>query len=397
VNRPPLEVADIIRAVGRSFIEKNRSWLTGLHRKVLSAIERCRTAALGGHKDQCSRCGYQAISYNSCRNRHCPKCQTNARDKWLAARQRELLAVPYVHVVFTLPHELAPLALYNKKLLYDLLFRTSAATLLEIAADPKHLGAEIGFLSVLHTWGSNLLHHPHVHCVVPAGGLSPDHERWVRPRYPFFLPVKVLSRVFRGKFVSGLKQMFQKGDLCLPGALQPLAQRKAFHSFLRTLFRHDWVVYAKRPFGGPEHVLHYLARYTHRVAISNHRLVSFAEGKVTFRWKDYAHRNKSRLMTLAAEEFLRRFLLHVLPRGFVRIRFFGLLANRRRSALLPLCRRLIADNSGSLAASSPTIQESSSSGSTCPICGGSMIVVERLTAQQLLTEFTRQVALADTS
>jgi hypothetical protein len=333
----------------------------------------------------------------TCGNRHCPKCQTNARDKWLAARQRELLAVPYVHVVFTLPHELAPLALYNKKLLYDLLFRTSAATLLEIAADPKHLGAEIGFLSVLHTWGSNLLHHPHVHCVVPAGGLSPDHERWVRPRYPFFLPVKVLSRVFRGKFVSGLKQMFQKGDLCLPGALQPLAQRKAFHSFLRTLFRHDWVVYAKRPFGGPEHVLHYLARYTHRVAISNHRLVSFAEGKVTFRWKDYAHRNKSRLMTLAAEEFLRRFLLHVLPRGFVRIRFFGLLANRRRSALLPLCRRLIADNSGSLAASSPTIQESSSSGSTCPICGGSMIVVERLTAQQLLTEFTRQVALADTS
>ena len=397
MNRPPLEVADIIRAVGRSFVEKNRSWLTGLHRKVLSAIERCRTAALGGHKDQCSRCGYQAISYNSCRNRHCPKCQTNARDKWLAARQRELLAVPYVHVVFTLPHELAPLALYNKKLLYDLLFRTSAATLLEIAADSKHLGAEIGFLSVLHTWGSNLLHHPHVHCVVPAGGLSPDHERWVRPRYPFFLPVKVLSRVFRGKFVSGLKQMFQKGDLCLPGALQPLAQRKAFHSFLRTLFRHDWVVYAKRPFGGPEHVLHYLARYTHRVAISNHRLVSFAEGKVTFRWKDYAHGNKSRLMTLAAEEFLRRFLLHVLPRGFVRIRFFGLLANRRRSALLPLCRRLIADNAGSLAPSPPTIQDSSSSGSTCPICGGSMIVVERFTAQQLLTEFTRQVAFADTS
>ena len=397
MNRPPLEVADIIRAVGRSFSEKNRSWLTGLHRKVLSAIERCRTAALGGHKDQCSRCGYQAISYNSCRNRHCPKCQTNARDKWLAARQRELLAVPYVHVVFTLPHELAPLALYNKKLLYDLLFRTSAASLLEIAADSKHLAAEIGFLSVLHTWGSNLLHHPHVHCVVPAGGLSPDHERWVRPRYPFFLPVKVLSRVFRGKYVSGLQQMFQKGDLCLPGALQPLAQRKAFHSFLRTLFRHDWVVYAKRPFGGPEHVLHYLARYTHRVAISNHRLVSFAEGKVTFRWKDYACGNKSRLMTLAAEEFLRRFLLHVLPHGFVRIRFFGLLANRRRSALLPLCRRLIADNSGSLAPSPPAIPDSSSSGSTCPICGGSMIVVERLTAQQLLSEFTRQVAFADTS
>jgi predicted Zn-ribbon and HTH transcriptional regulator len=395
VNRPPLEVADIIRAVGRSFIEKNRSWPTGLHRKVLTAIERCRTAALGGHKDQCSRCGYQAISYNSCRNRHCPKCQTNARDKWLVARQRELLAVPYVHVVFTLPHELAPLALYNKKLLYDLLFRTSAASLLEIAADSKHLGAEIGFLSVLHTWGSNLLHHPHVHCVIPAGGLSPDHERWVHPRYPFFLPVKVLSRVFRGKFVAGLKHAFQEGDLCLPGALQPLAQPKTFHSFLRTLFRNDWVVYAKPPFGGPEHVLHYLARYTHRVAISNHRLVSFTEGKVTFRWKDYAHGNKKRLMTLTAEEFLRRFLLHVLPRGFVRIRFFGLLANRRRAALLPLCRQLI-DNSGSLTPSQTETQVSSSSGSTCPLCGGPMIVIERFTTQQLV-EFTRQVTIADTS
>jgi len=396
VKRPPLEVADIIRAAGRSFIENNRSWLTGLHRKVLSAIERCRTAALGGHKDQCSRCGYQAISYNSCRNRHCPNCQTNARDKWLAARQRELLPGSYVHVVFTLPHELVPLALHNKKLVYDLLFRTSAASLLEIAADPKHLGAQIGFLSVLHTWSQNLLLHPHVHCVIPAGGLSPDHELWVRPRYPFFLPVKVLSRVFRGKFVAGLKLMFQKGDLCLPGALQPLAQHKAFHAFLRTLFRHDWVVYAKPPFGGPEHVLHYLARYTHRVAISNHRLVSFAEGKVTFRWKDYAHGNKKRLMTLSAEEFLRRFLLHVLPRGFVRIRFFGLLANRRRSALLPLCRRLIDDHSDSLTTAQTVTPVSSSSGSICPLCGGPMTVVERFTAQQL-ADFTRQVAIADTS
>ena len=308
----------------------------------------------------------------------------------------QLLPVPYVHVVFTLPHELVPLALHNKKLVYDLLFRTSAASLLEIAADPKHLGAEIGFLSVLHTWSQNLLLHPHVHCVIPAGGLSPDHELWVRPRYPFFLPVKVLSRVFRGKFVAGLKLMFQKGDLCLPGALQPLAQHKAFHAFLRTLFRHDWVVYAKPPFGGPEHVLHYLARYTHRVAISNHRLVSFAEGKVTFRWKDYAHGNKKRLMTLAAEEFLRRFLLHVLPRGFVRIRFFGLLANRRRSALLPLCRRLIDDHSDSLTTAQTATPVSSSSGSICPLCGGPMTVVERFTAQQL-ADFTRQVAIADTS
>jgi hypothetical protein len=398
MNRPPFEVADIIRAASKSFIEKNRSWLTGLHRKVLSAIERCRTAALGGHRDQCTRCGYQtAISYNSCRNRHCPKCQTHARNKWLAARQRELLAVPYVHVVFTLPHELAPLALHNKKILYALLFRASAATLLEIAADPEHLGAEIGFLSVLHTWGQTLLLHPHVHCVIPAGGLSPDHERWVHPRYPFFLPVKVLSRVFRGKFVSGLKQAFQKGDLCLPGALQPLKRREAFHSFLRTLFRQDWVVYAKPPFGGPEHVLHYLARYTHRVAISNHRLVAFQDHKVTFRWRDYAHGSKSRLMTLSAEEFLRRFLLHVLPRGFVRIRFFGLLANRRPASRLPLCRTLLENSSPPHTAPPLPLQNDKSSGSICPLCGGPMVVIERITAGQLFMELARHAAIADTS
>ena len=288
MKRPPLEVADIIRAAGKSFIDQHR-WLNGMHLKVLSAIERCRTAALGGHRDRCTRCGYTAaISYNSCRNRHCPKCQTNARDKWLAARQQELLAVPYVHVVFTLPRQLARLAFHNKKILYGLLFRASADSLLEIAADPKHLGSQIGFLSVLHSWGQNLMHHPHVHCVIPSGGLSPDHKAWVRPRYRFFLPVKVLSRVFRGKFVAGLKRAYRKNELCLPGELQPLAQDKAFRSFLRSLFRQDWVVYAKPPFGGPLHVFHYLARYTHRVAISNHRLIAFTAGKVTFRWKDYA-------------------------------------------------------------------------------------------------------------
>jgi len=390
VKPPPLEVADIIRAAGRRFIEKHRSWLTGLHLKVLSAIERCRTAALGGHRDRCSRCGYTvAISYNSCRNRHCPKCQTNARDKWLAARQRELLAVPYVHVVFTLPHELAPLAFHNKKILYTLLFRASAATLLETAADPKHLGAEIGFLSVLHTWGQNLLHHPHLHCVIPAGGLSPDRQSWVHPRYPFFLPVKVLSRVFRGKFLAGLKRAFRKGELCLPGALKPLEKDKAFRAFLRLLFRQDWVVYAKRPFGGPEHVLHYLARYTHRVAISNHRLVRFANGQVTFRWKDYAHGNKRRLMTLTAEEFLRRFLLHALPRGFVRIRSFGFLANRRRAALLPLCQKLLETNPRSRSATPPATEARPQAVWVCPRCGGPMVVIERLTAQQ--------VAFADSS
>jgi hypothetical protein len=227
---------------------------------------------------------------------------------------------------------------YNKKVIYDLLFHASSAALLKIAADPRHLGAEIGFLSVLHTWGQNLQIHPHIHCVIPAGGLSPNHQSWVRPRYAFFLPVKVLSRVFRGKFVAGLKRAFRDGKLLFPGNMKPFTEQKVFSAFLRTLFRHDWVVYAKRPFGGPEHVLQYLARYTHRVAISNHRIVNFADGKVTFRWKDYAHKNKKRLMTVTAEEFLRRFLLHSLPRRFVRIRFCGFLANRRRGKLLPVCK-----------------------------------------------------------
>src|SRR6204780_3267339 len=346
MTRSLLEVADIVRAQGDRFIHSNFRWFHWAHRKVLRAIVRCRTAALGGHRDQCPRCGYRAISFNSCRNRHCPKCQSGARDKWIMARQNELLPVAYVHVVFTLPHQLSQLALQNKKVLYDLLFRASAETLLEIAIDPKHLGAEIGFLSVLHTWGQNLLHHPHVHCVIPAGGLSPDNQRWVRPRYAFFLPVKVLSRVFRGKFVAGLRRLYRSGELCLPGTLKPLTQEKVFLSFLRSLFHQDWVVYAKPPFGGPKHVLQYLARYTHRVAISNHRLVNFADGKVTFRWKDYARGRKTRLMTLSTEEFLRRFLLHWLPHGFVRIRFFGFLANRRRASFLPVRRcLLVADSS----------------------------------------------------
>lgn len=383
MNRPPFEVADIIRAAGDRFVEGNRSWLRWMHIKVLNAIERCRTAALGGHKDRCARCGYAAaISYNSCRNRHCPKCQTRAREQWLAQRSRDLLPVRYVHVVFTLPHELALLALQNKRLLYGLLFRASAETLMEIAADPKHLGAEIGFLSVLHTWGQNLLAHPHVHCVIPAGGLAPDHSHWIRPRYPFFLPVKVLSRVFRGKFVAGLKSAFAQNKLDFHGTLQALTNPKAFHSFLRTLFRNDWVVYAKPPFGGPEHVLQYLARYTHRVAISNHRLLSFADGKVTFRWKDYAHGNKKRKMTLSAEEFLRRFLLHVLPRGFVRIRHFGLLANRQRTERIALCRQLLSPARKSSLAAVPG-PPAKLPNWTCPICGGQMVVSERLDPKQI--------------
>ena len=394
MSRPPFEVADIIRMHGNSFVERNRSWLTWLHLRILFAIEHCRTAALGGHLDRCRQCGFEATSFNSCRSRHCPKCQTNARNKWIAERGKELLPVKYVHVVFTIPHELAWLALQNKKIVYDLLFRSSAATLLEIAADPKHLGAEIGFLSVLHTWGQNLQIHPHLHCVIPSGGLSPDHQRWVHPRYAFFLPVKVLGRVFRGKFTAGLKRAFHAGELRFPGNMKPLAKEKSFHAFLRQLFRYDWVVYAKRPFGGPEHVLHYLARYTHRVAISNHRIVDFADGKVTFRWKDYAHKNKKRLMTVTAEEFLRRFLLHSLPRGFVRIRFCGFLANRRRGELLPVCRRLLH---AALPQNSATPDASAPGAWLCPHCGGAMALIEKLTPQQILRKAVGWESFTDTS
>jgi hypothetical protein len=382
MDRPPLEVADLVRAAGGAFIERSRKWITWKHVKVLLAIRRCRTAALGGHLDECTRCGHRAISYNSCRNRHCPKCQAGARDRWLRARRQELLPTRYVHVVFTLPRELAPLALQNKKVIYNLLFRTSAETLLEVARDPRHLGAEIGFFSVLHTWSQKLELHPHVHCVVPAGGLSADGTRWIKTRYDFFLPVKVLSRVFRGKFVAALKRAFRDGQLRFHGDLTPLAQPKTFSSWLRPLFRKDWVVYAKRPFGGPEHVLHYLGRYTHRVAISNHRLVSFADGEVTFRWRDSAHNNAQKLMILSLDEFLRRFLLHLLPQGFVRIRNFGFLANRKRATTLPICFHLLGS------APEPQAKQDISSPSPsdlwlCPECGGPMTIIERFTAAEI--------------
>ena len=393
--RPTLEVADIIRAQGEHFIERSRSWLTWAQRKVLYAIERCRTAALGGHRDRCARCGHRAIFYNSCRNRHCPKCQTGARNRWLAERSKELLPVRYVHVVFTLPHQLAPLAYQNKRLLYRLLFQASAATLLEVAATPQHLGAHIGFLSVLHTWGQNLQHHPHVHCVIPAGGLSADQTCWIQPRYPFFLPVKVLSRVFRGKFVAALQRAFRQGKLGFYGEQKSLQDPKLFRALVRSLFRQDWIVYAKPPFGGPQYVLHYLARYTHRVAISNHRLVSFQNGQVSFRWKDYAHGSKQRIMTLSADEFLRRFLLHVLPKGFVRIRFFGFLANRRRATLLPICRQLLTAQSTASSpcpASPPPLPTWS-----CPVCGGPMLIIERLTAKHLFLQAVDQGGFLDSS
>jgi hypothetical protein len=384
MSRPPLEVADLIRSEGAAFLERNRQWIRWKHVKVLLAIARCRTAALGGHLDECTRCGHRAtISYNSCRNRHCPKCQTAARERWIAARRRELLPTRYMHVVFTLPHRLAPLVLQNKKVLYDLLFRTSAETLQEVARDPRHLGAEIGFFSVLHTWSQKLKIHPHVHCVVPAGGLSLDHTRWVRSRENYFLPKEVLRAVFRGKFVAALKQAFRDGQLNFHGDLKLLAQTKTFAAWLRPLYRQDWIVYLKRPFGGPEYVLQYLGRYTHRVAISNHRLVSFADGQVTFRWRDSAHNNEQKLMTLSLDEFLRRFLLHLLPKGFVRIRNFGFLANRRRSTLLPLCFHSFGSAQEPQAEQGASSSKDSSDLYHCPKCGGPMKVIERLTAAQI--------------
>ena len=377
MSRPTLEVADIVRTAGNSFWEKYGSHFAWPHRKVLDAIVRCRTAALGGHLDQCVRCGHQAVSYNSCRNRHCPRCQGNARARWLAARSAELLPVPYFHIVFTLPHEFSALILQNKRLLYDLLFRTSAAALLELARDPRHLGAEIGFFGVLHTWGQNLQHHPHVHYIVPAGGLAPDGSRWIDSSHRFFLPVKALSKIFREKFSDELRELFQQGRLQFHNSLEQLASPGSFSHLLWQLGRKDWVVYAKPPFGGAEHVLNYLARYTHRVAISNHRLVAFENQRVSFSWRDYAHGGKNKVMTVPADEFLRRFLLHVLPKGLVRIRHFGLFANRRRAASLQRCRSLLgtepcADRPATAASQPP-----------CPLCSGPMIVVDRITAQEL--------------
>jgi hypothetical protein len=381
MSRPAVEVADILRAQGDHFVAQH-PWLSVQQRSVLRAITRCRTAALGGHVDHCGACGHRAISYNSCRNRHCPKCQTQARARWLAARQQDVLDVPYVHVVFTLPHALLPLGYRNAAQLYTWLFQLSAATLLEVAAAPRHLGAQIGILSILHTWGQTLVRHPHVHCVVPAGGLSADHQRWIRPKYTsFFLPVKVLSRVFRGKFVAALGQAYARGEFDLAGATEPLRDPAQWRRFVNTLFTTDWVVYAKPAFGGASAVLSYLGRYTHRVAISNHRLLAFDGEHVTFRWKDYARGAQWRTMSLTAAEFLRRFVQHILPRGFVRIRQFGYLASGRRAARLALARTLLAEPPVP-----PCARDRAPAADatwTCPRCGAAMIIGPVLAAARL--------------
>jgi len=393
VSRPTVEVADIFRAQGKKFIDRQRNRMRFQQFKVMQAIVRCRTAALGGHIDMCLRCGKDwGISFNSCRNRHCPKCQAQARKRWIAARERELLATSYFHVVFSLPHELTDLIRQNEVELYNLLFRAVAQTLIEVAANPKHLGAEIGFFGILHTWGQNLLFHPHIHCVVPAGGLAPDRTRWIPGSDRFFLPLEVLKIVFRGKFVEGLKDAFAQQRLCLAGPIQHLNRPNCFAAFVRKLHRHKWVVYVKPPFGGPEQVLRYLGRYTHRVAISNHRLLAFDGDTVTFRWRDYAHGNVQRTMTVSAEEFIRRFLMHVLPKSFVRIRHFGFMANYQRSTSFELCRLLLA-MAPTLPAPEPA---STTSAWLCPACQTPLTLVERLTAAQIAWRLTSKCYL-DTS
>lgn len=385
MNQHRLEVADVIRSYGPDFLAQFGHALSREQHRVLKAVAECRTAALGGHVEACDRCGHRQIAYNSCRNRHCPKCQALARAVWMEERAAELLPVQYFHVVFTLPESIAPLALQNPRVVYGILFQASAQTLLQIAADPKHLGAQIGFLAILHTWGQNLLHHPHVHCVVPGGGFTPDDSRWINCRKDFFLPVRILSRVFRGKFIDLLKRAYRKGAIRCHGNLAHLSDPRQFESWLDAAVKKDWVVHAKPPFGGPTQVLKYLARYTHRVAISNDRLISMENGEVRFQWKDYSQGNTCKTMTLAATEFIRRFLLHVLPTGFVKIRHYGLLANRVRQEKLALARRLLAV--GTTAANDerrpnehiPSADVDDAARDHCPVCKhGRMILIERL-------------------
>jgi hypothetical protein len=335
------EVADIFRRYGEAYRAQHDAQLSTAQRRVMTAIELCRTAALGGHVEQCDHCGHSRIAFNSCRDRHCPRCQSLARAQWLEDRRAELLDTQYFHVVFTLPSDIAAIAYQNKELVYGLLFRAVAETLRTIAADPKHLGAEIGFFAVLHTWGQTLLHHPHLHCVVAGGGLSRDGDRWITCKPGFFLPVRVLSRLFRRLFLEHLEKAFGAGQLQFFAVLDSLRDHDAFRRYLAPLRKAKWVVYAKPPFGGPEQVLDYVGRYTHRVAISNNRLIDIEDGAVRFRWKDYRHGNRQKVMTVSTHEFIRRFLLHVLPEGFHRIRYYGFLGNRHRAQKLAHCRDLL--------------------------------------------------------
>jgi hypothetical protein len=381
MSRPALEVADIFRAHGLTWRKANAGHVSLGQLKVMSAIESCRTAALGGHVARCQNCAHSLIAYNSCRNRHCPKCQGAAAKEWLAMREAELLPVPYYHVVFTLPAPIADIAYQNKAVIYGILFKAAAETLITIAADSKHLGARIAITAVLHTWGSALTHHPHVHIVVPGGGISRDGQRWISCRPGFFLPVRVLSRLFRRLFLEKLMAAHEKGRLRFFGDHAELAERNAFAAYLAPLRKAEWVVYAKRPFGGPEAVLAYLSRYTHRVAISNSRLIALSDAGVTFKWKDYRAkgRDKAKVMTLSTDEFIRRFLIHVLPTGFHRIRHYGLFASTTRAKNIARARQLLAvpeppsdaGDDGRDNAGEPQILSY-----PCPCCGGSMTIIE---------------------
>lgn len=393
MSKPVLEVAEVVRRCGGAFLDVYGASLSLVQKAVLRALVLCRTSALGGHLERCDNpdCSYQRPAYNSCRNRHCPKCQSLAQARWIAARQQQLLPVPYFHVVFTLPEAIARLALQNKAVVYHLLFQTVAATLRSIAADPKHLGAQIGFFAILHTWGQQLTHHPHLHCVVPGGGLSADAQRWVPcPRSKkgqhFFLPVKVLSARFRHLFRDAWLEAFQQGHLCFFGDLASLSHPEAFRRWLRAASNRRWVVYAKPPFGGPAQVIAYLGRYTHRVALSNHRLLRLQDGKVFFRWKDYRHGGVDKTLSLDAIEFLRRFLLHVLPSGFVRIRHFGLLANCHAQDQIARCRQLLNVDPASLLLPTPPAdwrtlfyQLTAKGVDLCPLCQkGRLVRVEAI-------------------
>ena len=379
--RPPLEVADIFRAHGPAWRRANAGHVSLDQLKVMSAIENCRTAALGGHVARCEKCAHTLIAYNSCRNRHCPKCQGLAAKDWLAEREAELLPVPYYHVVFTLPAAIADIAYHNKAAIYDGLFKAAAETLTTIAADPKHLGAKIGFTAVLHSWGSAMTHHPHVHIIVPGGGIACDGQRWISCRLGFFLPVRVLSRLFRRLFLEQLTALHATGRLRFFGDHTRLDERGAFAAYLAPLRKAEWVVYSKRPFAGPAAVLAYLSLYTHRIAISNSRLVTFDDASVTFRWKDYRAngRDRAKVMTLAIGEFIRRFLGHVLPGGFHRIRHYGLFGNGGRTDNIARARQLLAKNAagvesadtGSIGAAEPQTLSH-----PCPCCGGQMIIIE---------------------
>jgi hypothetical protein len=379
-----LELADILRDYTPAFLDAYGEATSPEQRRVLRDLVRCRTAELGGHVEACDGCGHQRIAYNSCRNRHCPRCQAAARAEWLDERAAELLPTEYFHMVFTLPADLGPVALQNPRLVYGTLLQTSAQSLLQLARDPQHLGADIGFLAVLHTWGQNLHLHPHVHCVVPGGGISLKGDCWLSCRAGFFLPVRVLGRLFRGKFLAMLQRAYGQGLLGFHGQQQHLADPRSFHTLMEVCWQKEWVVYAKPPFGGPEQVLKYLARYTHRVAISNARLVKVQDDQVFFRWKDYAQGNQQKVMALEAVEFIRRFLLHVVPSGFVRIRHYGLQANRVRAENLARCRVLLGQGQGSGAGGAALRQQTQQSSQVeaktrCPVCGqGQMVIVGKV-------------------